>query len=157
MRNVHRDAVMHKAIQQMIIIGDKEWWHRFSSEFILLFFFRSEFIICCFINCYTGDRVGCDTDLFFKSSIQHYVNGNSKRRAVPCKSLSGVFSPQFRFSIATNAIAEALQPKQQRIYRCQLFYLRAPIFSNGSICLRGILEMISLDWLNDVTNSHDCR
>lgn len=96
------------------------------------------------------------TQTFHKAVF--YMNGNSEHTAVPCKSLSGVFFPlSSHFQLQLMQFSEALQPKQQRRYRCQLFYLRAPIFSNGSICFCGILEMISSDWLNDVTNSHDCR
>lgn len=34
-----------------------------------------------------------------------------------------------RFSMASNAVSETFQPKHERRYRCQLFYLRDPIFS----------------------------
>lgn len=135
-----------------IKIEDKGWWRCVNTFSIII----AELIFCCLLHWWQSDATQTFF-FFFKCSIQHDVNGNSEHRAVPSKSLSGVFFPQFRFAIATNAISEALQPKQQRWYRCQLFYLRAPIFSNGSICFCGILEMISSAQLNDVTNSHDCR
>lgn len=120
----------------------------------------AEFICRCFASCYTGDSARCSAGLS-NAAFSSAVNGKEKANSLQCKKSKWCLffppSSRFTFSIATNAISEALQPKQQRRYRCQLFYLRAPIFSNGSICFCGILEMISRDWLNDVTNSRDCR
>lgn len=74
---------------------------------------------------------------------------------------SAVYSPPnvFRFSFATNAISEGPSAKAEEEIKMSIILFKSAIFffSSGSICLSSILELISSHWLNDVTNSYDCR